>query len=724
MIPLNQTKTEVIADFEQDDSNTVKGSVEMSEMMFKILTSGIYKNKIRSLIRELSTNAIDSHVMNNNLETPVDVKIPTALDPQFVIRDYGTGLSNEMVGKCFGCFGYSTKRDSNEVNGQFGVGSKVPFAYTQSFVLTSFFNGMKTIFNLFLAEDGIPRITKIFEEVSDEPSGIEIKISVFHEDFSDFYEEAKYVYSAFTKGKFNIKGIDNIQTLENNIEWINDKIGYLKERGMFYEKFYVVQENVVYPLDYTKTKEILERVGINSDYNFGSLPILIFIKNGQMSYNVSRETIEDTRENYMVLATYFKDFKRDVDECIKKQIDKIENQYQACKRYKNRSGFITNFNRERVLIEQKGFKYQELYVLEDYKELTPYEHVIKYNKKSGNRYNSKVIEYSHVDVKDAAGNKIGEKWGLSISVEDIHKITVVIVDDRKKWMNKLTHNISSTCIILRNHELIKKEGLPKYIADMGDDVEIRYTSEMNAIETERTKVGKWFREFRKNSHSTLQDGHNLTSYHLDDLVDDKEKFYIYYTTKEGVVASSNIINVNTIRYDWFDFLIDKDMVILTVPLGRKESVEKRYGDRAIELLPYIEKKILEKYTFEEFEKYIMMSKHNYPSYFKGTLDALFNKIPDAPYATAFKEFKEIKKEEQSDIEKMMQFVNVKKLFNQEQKDVAHLLTIIYNFYHEHYSLIIEHIRYSSTDKQVHNARQLLGLEPLLTQFSKGENEND
>ena len=72
-------------------------TVQAGAKMFQMLSSGLYSDKIRAAIRELSTNAFDSHVDNGCPTRPFDVQLPTKLDPQFRLRDYGTGLDDVQV---------------------------------------------------------------------------------------------------------------------------------------------------------------------------------------------------------------------------------------------------------------------------------------------------------------------------------------------------------------------------------------------------------------------------------------------------------------------------------------------------------------------------------------------------------------------------------------------------------------------------------------------------
>ena len=110
--------------------------IRNSAKAFSILSSGLYANKIRAIIRELSCNAVDSHVAAGKSETPFDVHLPNQLEPWFSIRDYGTGLTNDQVTSIYTTYFESTKTDSNAFIGALGLGSKSPFSYTDNFTVT------------------------------------------------------------------------------------------------------------------------------------------------------------------------------------------------------------------------------------------------------------------------------------------------------------------------------------------------------------------------------------------------------------------------------------------------------------------------------------------------------------------------------------------------------------------------------------------------------------
>lgn len=172
--------------------------IRNSAKAFSILSSGLYANKIRAVVRELSCNACDSHTAAGNTGTPFDVHLPNSLEPHFSIRDYGTGLSHEQVTNIYTTYFESTKTNSNAFIGALGLGSKSPFSYTDNFTVTAIQNGRRGIYTAFINEAGVPSIAQMLEEATDEPNGVEVKFAVNERyDFDKFRQEARSVYRHF-----------------------------------------------------------------------------------------------------------------------------------------------------------------------------------------------------------------------------------------------------------------------------------------------------------------------------------------------------------------------------------------------------------------------------------------------------------------------------------------------------------------------------------------------
>lgn len=172
--------------------------IRNSAKAFNILSSGLYANKVRAIVRELSCNAVDAHAAAGNQATPFDVHLPNSLEPYFSIRDYGTGLSHEQVTNIYTTYFESTKTNSNAFIGALGLGSKSPFSYTDNFTVTAIQNGKRGVYTAFINEHGVPSIALMMQEDTTEPNGVEVKFAVNDRyDFDKFRQEARNVYKYF-----------------------------------------------------------------------------------------------------------------------------------------------------------------------------------------------------------------------------------------------------------------------------------------------------------------------------------------------------------------------------------------------------------------------------------------------------------------------------------------------------------------------------------------------
>jgi len=141
---------------------------------FQLLSKGIYSMPVRAVIRELCCNALDSHRVHGNPDTPFDLHLPTDLERTFKVRDYGTGLSHEDVEGLYSTYMASSKQGSNDQTGCFGLGSKSPFAVTRTFTVTSWHGGKKMVFVATIADTGLPSLTHLMTKPCDEPTGLEV----------------------------------------------------------------------------------------------------------------------------------------------------------------------------------------------------------------------------------------------------------------------------------------------------------------------------------------------------------------------------------------------------------------------------------------------------------------------------------------------------------------------------------------------------------------------
>ena len=172
-------------------------SIDATAKAFAILSDGLYSNKILAVVRELSTNAYDSHVAAGCAEKPFDVHLPTALDNEFSIRDYGTGLSREDCMSLYTTYFRSDKTDSNDAVGCLGLGSKSPFAYTDQFMVESFYNGNHMTFSAYKNENDEPVFALLSEQPTNDPNGLRVSFATEAGDSTNFKYEAQNVWKYF-----------------------------------------------------------------------------------------------------------------------------------------------------------------------------------------------------------------------------------------------------------------------------------------------------------------------------------------------------------------------------------------------------------------------------------------------------------------------------------------------------------------------------------------------
>ena len=249
--------------------------IRNSAKAFNILSSGLYANKIRAIIRELSCNAVDSHTAASKPELPFDVHLPNTLEPWFSIRDYGTGLSHAQVTNIYTTYFESTKTDSNDFIGALGLGSKSPFSYTDNFTVTAIQNGRKGIYTAFINDQGVPSIALMTETDTTEPNGVEVKFSVNDRwDFDKFTNEARHVYKYFKlrpviHGSKSFAFIDpeyKDRDIISGVHSIGDRTNSVAIMG-----------NIAYPIDVPQADSTLGELrgllycGLVMEFNIGEL---------------------------------------------------------------------------------------------------------------------------------------------------------------------------------------------------------------------------------------------------------------------------------------------------------------------------------------------------------------------------------------------------------------------------------------------------------------------
>lgn len=315
--------------------------IRNSAKAFNILSSGLYANKIRAIIRELSTNAVDSHIAAGRPETPFDVHLPTSLEPWFAVRDYGTGLTNDQVTNIYTTYFESTKTASNDFTGCLGLGSKSPFAYTDNFTVTAIKDGNKGIYTAFINDHGVPSIALMMEEATDEPSGVEVKFAVDnHSDFRKFQYEAASVYTYFKLRP--VVNIESFKVEEQTYDRMDIVPGVHQYNGNRSSR--AIMGNIAYPIDVP-----------NSEQNLGALGRLLncglemHFEIGELDFQASREGLSYIPQTIDSIRKRLETLNAALFDVLAKEVDAVANEWDRA--------LLLAFNMEKSLWAAASQKY-------------------------------------------------------------------------------------------------------------------------------------------------------------------------------------------------------------------------------------------------------------------------------------------------------------------------------------------------------------------------------
>ena len=270
-----------------------KFQIQASAHAFRILSSGLYSDKISAVLREIGCNAADSHIAAGCPDRPIEVKLPSSLDKDFYIKDYGIGLTHEDVTGLFTTYFSSNKSDTDEMTGAFGLGSKSPFSYTDSFAITVAKDGMQRSYTAHIGADGAPVISllEVCPASEDWPSGMTVSFPVKPEDTREFHLKAAKVFSRF-RVKPQILGGEPIPDIPAIIK--GETFSFPEGREW---EASVIMGNVAYPLNSSRLgitwQDVVETALIS-----GSIQLMVPI--GSAMPTASREELEydpDTRAN-------------------------------------------------------------------------------------------------------------------------------------------------------------------------------------------------------------------------------------------------------------------------------------------------------------------------------------------------------------------------------------------------------------------------------------------
>ena len=294
--------------------NKVGIDKENIDFITSILTTNLYSKPLNSFLRETVSNSVDSH-REAGVKRPVAIILDcknSSIDVH--IRDFGTGISPERFDKIYRFIGSSTKRDSNNFIGGFGIGRFSVLSVTDCAILKSYYNGKLYTYSMYKNGVGI-NIDLVNTINTDEPNGLEvvapIKLDNYYNlklenalmDIRYFPNIILEVLDSTDKkaGPYAYSGIKEINkvVLNFNQRKINN-FNYLKSCNYkeYYHTPFIILGNVAYSVDW-------DTVGYKPfrNYTYGAA-IAVKIPVGEIQVTPNREGLQYTKKTIEAITKY------------------------------------------------------------------------------------------------------------------------------------------------------------------------------------------------------------------------------------------------------------------------------------------------------------------------------------------------------------------------------------------------------------------------------------
>lgn len=319
-------------------ANKVGIDTKNIDFIASLLTTNLYSNPIMSFIRETISNGWDSHI-EAGVKQPVLVSLYSSVTGEefrrntayswgkkapleITIRDFGVGLSPDRFAAIYTNIGSSTKRDSNDFIGAFGIGRFSCLSCADSATLTSYYNGTK--YSYLMYKDGASiNIDELGQFSTTEDNGLAVKVSLqmdrnSMQELKEAFKALAYFNCIYINDPLNL--CDGFSNDFNNRQ--------IKEYATFSiwdmpESYYSKQENVLlrvgnctYPI--TK-KQLFEVTGLPSNW-----PIAIKFNIGEIDVTPNREAILHNAKTDAAIKKKFQDVLEEVKAIFIKSINNLD----------------------------------------------------------------------------------------------------------------------------------------------------------------------------------------------------------------------------------------------------------------------------------------------------------------------------------------------------------------------------------------------------------------
>lgn len=312
-----------------------KFGISMNAKMYDMMSAKLYQDRIGSVTREVCSNAWDGMKMRSMAEgapiQPFKITLPTNLLPHFVVEDFGVGMPDEQAQDLYSTLGLSTKENSNHQIGAFGLGSKSPFAVTDTFTVENTYEGITHYYLCFKNESGLPSLLKTGQKIeADRVNGVKVIIPAPYSKFNEYVDAVNRQLFAMepkpivTNGRgFSFTTPKKLGENENGYILVNND-----EYNLYSRSVYGKMGMVIYPIDANSSGLANRR--LHSNIREGC--VILNFDIGDLDPLPSREGLTYDKRTIANIQAKYDTFAETYKETLKAEVMAMTNPLQAYNR--------------------------------------------------------------------------------------------------------------------------------------------------------------------------------------------------------------------------------------------------------------------------------------------------------------------------------------------------------------------------------------------------------
>lgn len=293
----------------------IKRDAATDDMVMEMLTERSYKDPLSAVVRETYCNALDAMVEAGKKDDSVIIRVINNTDDDtvsFQVEDFGNSLSKDEFDKYIMGILESSKRESNDFIGGYGIGAKAPLSLVDSFSFRCRKNGLESKYLIVKGKKRPERVI-LYENETIEQNGTLVEIRLPSNKEHNLVSAIKKQLSYFPNIIFEIESYfdgEEFKIFETDLFMFNP-ISPLSN-------LHLSINGVMYPINF-------DALDIDTIY----IPFALKVDIKDVRFVLNREEIEWTDEIVVIVKNKINDLLTYLTKVIEEKSQSYKDLYDA-----------------------------------------------------------------------------------------------------------------------------------------------------------------------------------------------------------------------------------------------------------------------------------------------------------------------------------------------------------------------------------------------------------